>query len=133
LPKVLHFRAGTKRHKIGTGNRVFPSRAYVSCVFSRNKSATTASCAFRFSVVTACVVCIESHTNCRMAQQLLYDLQLCTRRSKQRRIGVTKSMPADSLCDAQISCNRKDMVPHDLLGQVRPATLIDRTREYPAL
>src|SRR5258708_7233372 len=55
LPKVLHFRAGTKRHKIGTGNRVFPSRAYVSCVFSRNKSATTACCAFRFSVVTACV------------------------------------------------------------------------------
>ena len=55
LPKVLYFSAGTKRHKIGTGNRVFPSRAYVSCVFSRNKSATTASCAFRFSVVTACV------------------------------------------------------------------------------
>jgi hypothetical protein len=55
LPKVLHFRMGTKRHKIGTGNRAFPSRAYVSCVFSRNKSATTASCAFRFSVVTACV------------------------------------------------------------------------------
>src|ERR1700676_1069806 len=55
LPEVLHFRVGTKRHKIGTGNRVFPSRAYVSCVFSRNNSATTASCAFRFSVVTACV------------------------------------------------------------------------------
>ena len=55
LPKVLHFRVDTKRHKIGTGNRAFPSRAYVSCVFSRNKSATTASCALRFSVVTACV------------------------------------------------------------------------------
>src|ERR1700746_507352 len=55
LLKVLHFRVGTKRQKIGTGNRVFPSRAYVSCVFSRNKRATTASCAFRFSVVTACV------------------------------------------------------------------------------
>src|ERR1700694_1534058 len=68
-----------------------------------------------------------------MAQQLLHDLQLCTGRSKQRRIGVTKSMPADSFCDAQFSRNRKDMVPHDLLGQVRPAALIDRTREYPAL
>src|SRR5215471_18796775 len=55
LPKALQFRVGTKRHKIGTGNRVRPSRAYASCVFSGNKSATTASCALRFSVVTACV------------------------------------------------------------------------------
>src|SRR5271154_1685710 len=68
-----------------------------------------------------------------MAQQLLHDLQLCAGRSKQRRIGVTKSMPADSLRDAQLSRNRNDMVPHDLLGQERPATLADRTREYPAL
>src|SRR5260370_41483025 len=45
----------SRGHKIGTGNRVFPSRAYVCCVFSRNKSATTASCAFRFSVVAAFV------------------------------------------------------------------------------
>jgi hypothetical protein len=78
-------------------------------------------------------VCVESHTNCRRAQQFLHDLQLCTGRSKQRRMGVTKSMPADSLCDGQFSRNRNDMVPHDLLGQERPATLVDRTREYPAL
>jgi hypothetical protein len=57
-----------------------------------------------------------------MAQQLLHDLQLCTGRSKQRRIGVAKSMPADSLGDAQFSRNRNDMVPHDLLGQERPTT-----------
>jgi hypothetical protein len=55
LHEVLCFRLGTKRHKIGTGNRVCPGGAYVSCVFSRNKSATTASCALRFSAVTACV------------------------------------------------------------------------------
>ena len=55
LPGVLHFRVGTKRHKMGTGNGLCPSRAYVSSVFSRNKSATTASCALRFFVVTACV------------------------------------------------------------------------------
>jgi hypothetical protein len=62
----------------------------------------------------------------------LHDLQLCTGRSKQRRIGVTKSMPADSLCYAQSSRNRNDMVPHDLLGQERSATMVDRIREYPA-
>jgi hypothetical protein len=55
LTEIAHFRAGTKRHKIGTGNSVYPSRAYVFRVFSRNKSATTASCALRFSAVTACV------------------------------------------------------------------------------
>ena len=136
LPKVLHFRAGTKRHKIGTGNRVFPSRAYVSCVFSRNKSATTASCAFRFSVVTACVYVsrVTRIVEWRSSSCMIFsNLQLCTGRSKQRRIGLTKSMPADSFCDAQFSRNRNDMVPHDLLGQERPPTLVDRTREYPAL
>ena len=35
--------------------RVRLDRAHVSCVFPGNKSATTASCALRFSVVTACV------------------------------------------------------------------------------
>ena len=55
LPKLLYFRVGTKRHKIGTENRVCPSRAYASRVFPGNSSATTASCALRFSVVTACV------------------------------------------------------------------------------
>jgi hypothetical protein len=55
LHEVLCFRLGTKRRKIGTGNRVCPGGAYVSCVFSRNKSATAASCALRFSVVIACV------------------------------------------------------------------------------
>src|SRR5258708_40015213 len=43
---------------------------------------------------------IERHANCRVTQQLLHDLQLCASRSKQCRIGVTKSMPADSLRDA---------------------------------
>ena len=40
-----------------------------------------------------------------MAQQLLHDLQLCTRRSKQRRIGVTKGMPA-AFCEdrAALTC-----------------------------
>src|SRR6266478_1338247 len=55
LPKGLHFRAGTKRHKIGTRHGVCPARAYVSSVFSGNNSATTAACAVRFSAVTACV------------------------------------------------------------------------------
>ena len=55
LPEVLDFRAGTKRHKIGTRVGICPSGAYVSSVFSGNNSATTASCAVRFSAVTACV------------------------------------------------------------------------------
>ena len=45
----------SRGHKIGTETRVCVGRAYVSCAFSGNKSGTTASCAFRFSVVTACV------------------------------------------------------------------------------
>src|SRR6266481_1273685 len=72
LPKVLHFRVGTKRHKIGTGNRVCPSRAYVSCVFSRNKSATTSSCALRFSVVTTCVYVSRVVTATVIEQQAHY-------------------------------------------------------------
>src|SRR6266478_4065225 len=55
LPEVLDFRAGTKRHKIGTRYGDCPGRAYVSSVFSGNNSATTAACAVRFSAVTACV------------------------------------------------------------------------------
>jgi hypothetical protein len=51
----VDFRLGTKRHTIGTGDRLSSNRAYVSCALSRNKSATTASWALRFSVVTACV------------------------------------------------------------------------------
>src|SRR5437867_12649798 len=66
-----------------------------------------------------------------MAQQLLHDLQLCTGRSKQRRIGMTKSMPGNSFGDSQLSRDGKNMALHDLLCKVRPAALIRRTREYP--
>jgi hypothetical protein len=55
LPEGLDFRAGTKRHKIGTRHGVCPGRVYVSSVFSGDNSATTAACAVRFSAVTACV------------------------------------------------------------------------------
>ena len=78
-------------------------------------------------------VSVECHANCRVAQQLLHDLQLRAGRSKQRRISVTKSMPSDSLRDCKFSRDRTDMVPHDLLGQVGPATLVYRARKYPAL
>src|ERR1700676_654833 len=54
--------------------RVRLDRAHVSCVFPGNKSATTASCALRFSVVTACVICIECHANRGVTQQLLHGL-----------------------------------------------------------
>jgi len=44
---------------------------------------------------------------------------------------VAKRVPANSLVDAQPSRNRKDMVPHDLLGHVRPASPGNRTSEHP--
>ena len=69
-------------------------------------------------------VSIERYADCRVAQQLLHDLQLCAGRSKQRRIGVTKSMPADSLCDAQFSRSRNDVVPHLCRDIYRPTTRI---------
>jgi hypothetical protein len=53
LPKVLRFRVGTKRHKMGTGNELSAGGAHVYCIFCGHRSATTASCALRFSVVTA--------------------------------------------------------------------------------
>ena len=76
---------------------------------------------------------IESHTNRGVPQQLLHDLQFGASRPKQRRIGMTKSMSADSLRDAKFSRDRKDVMPHDLMGQIRPAALFYRTREHPAL
>jgi hypothetical protein len=48
LPKVLHFRVGTKRHKIGTGNRVFPSRAYVSGFFLGTRARPLSPARFAF-------------------------------------------------------------------------------------
>src|SRR5437867_4031000 len=67
-----------------------------------------------------------------MTQQFLHDLQFRSSRSKQRRICVTKSMPADSFDNAKFLGNRKNVTPHDLLCQIRPAPIILRTREHPA-
>jgi hypothetical protein len=108
------------------------AESYASCVFSGNNSATTASCAWRFSVVTLSAR-IERHANRRVPQQFLHGLQLRASGPQQRRIGVTKGMPADSFRDYQPSCNWHDMALHDLLRQVRPATLIHWTREHPIL
>ena len=76
---------------------------------------------------------VEGYSNRRVTQQLLHDLQFRAGRSEQRRIRVAKSMPADSLGDAQFSRNRTDMMAHDLLGQIGPAALSRRAGEYPAL
>jgi hypothetical protein len=64
---------------------------------------------------------IERYANCGMTQKLLHDFQLGTSRSKERRIGMAKRVPADSLHGAEFSRSAKDMVPNDLLRQVGPA------------
>ena len=58
---------------------------------------------------------IERHANRGVPQQFLHDFQFRTGRSKQRRIGVTKSMPANSFGDSQLSRNGENMALHDLL------------------
>ncbi len=63
-------------------------------------------------------VSVESHTNRRMAQRLLHDLQLCTGRSKQRRIGVTKSMPADYKTRGDCQTQRKSYETIQIVGWV---------------
>jgi hypothetical protein len=58
---------------------------------------------------------IERHANRGVTQQFLHDFQFRTGRSKQRRIRVTKSMPANSFGDSQLPRNRENMALHDLL------------------
>src|SRR4029077_20851402 len=80
----------------GTGAR---PRHPVHCVLSRNRLS----------------VRIERHANRGVTQQFLHDFQFRTGRSKQRRIRVTKSMPANSFGDSQLPRNGENMAVHDLL------------------
>src|ERR1700731_2775557 len=60
-------------------------------------------------------VLIERHANRGVTQQFRHDFQSGAGRSKERRIRVTESMPANSFGDSQLPRNGENMTLHDLL------------------
>ena len=53
-----------------------------------------------------------------MPQQLLHDFELCTHASQQRRIGVTKCVPADPFLDSNSLGDWTNMLAQDCLSPV---------------
>jgi hypothetical protein len=100
LATELHFLVGTKRHKIGTTFEQTSSWVGLFFHVLREQKRNHRILRIPFLSRNSLSIGIKRYANRRVAQQFLHDLQFRSCGSKQRRIGVTKSVPADSLRDS---------------------------------
>ena len=100
LPIAPHLRVGTKRHRIGYTQLALSRRSLRFSLFLREQERSHRILGISFLSRNGLSVGIERHANRRVTEQFLHDFQLSAGGSKQRRISVTKSMPADSFRDS---------------------------------
>ena len=63
---------------------------------------------------------VQSTSGTSGHQQLLHDLELCADASQQRRICVTKRLPANAFLNSSLLCDRSDVFAQNRLPPVRP-------------
>jgi hypothetical protein len=68
-----------------------------------------------------------------MPKEFLHDLYVCSTCLQQRRIRMSKGMPADSFGDASLHRSRPDVMSQEGLSPERELPLADRTGEKPSL
>jgi hypothetical protein len=68
-----------------------------------------------------------------MPQQFLHDFEFRAHASQQRRIRVTKRVPADAFLDSNSLCNRPDVFPQDRLPPIRSPTPIAPAGKNPII
>ena len=104
VPAILF---GTKRHRMGTLDGSPPRRSSPFLRFSWGQKRDHGLLRLALFGCDRLRIRIERHANRGVAQQLLHNLQFRASKSKQRRIAVAKSMPADSFRDASFSTSAR--------------------------